>query len=53
MTKHLHALLDDLCDAAERMGYGGELADARACVRDPAAERARAASPRVLAESLA
>lgn len=53
MREHLHALLDDLCDAAERVGCGDELADARACVNDPAAERARAASPRALAESLA
>jgi carboxylate-amine ligase len=53
MRQHLHTLLDGLRDAAERLGCGAELADARAGLEDPAAERARAAGPRDLAESLA
>jgi carboxylate-amine ligase len=53
MREHLHALLDDLRDAAERLGCAHELAVARASVDDPAAARARAAGPHALAASLA
>jgi carboxylate-amine ligase len=50
--EHLHALLDELMAAAERLGCGAELAGARACVDAPAVERARAADPQSLAQSL-
>jgi carboxylate-amine ligase len=53
MRGHLQALLDGLRDAAQRLGCGAELAAAAAGLEDPAAERARAAGPRGLAESLA
>jgi carboxylate-amine ligase len=53
MREHLHALLDDLRDAAQRLGCADELAVARAGVDDPAAARARAAGPHALAASLA
>jgi carboxylate-amine ligase len=53
MREHLHALLDDLRSAAQRLGCGAELAGARACADDPAADRARAAGARAYVESLA
>jgi carboxylate-amine ligase len=53
MRDHLHALLDDLRPAAERLGCASGLAAARSRVDHPAAERARAAGPRDLARSLA
>ncbi|HEX5927330.1 MAG TPA: YbdK family carboxylate-amine ligase [Baekduia sp.] len=53
MRQHLHGLLDSLREAAEHLGCGAELIDARAGVDDPAVARARATSPQVLAASLA
>jgi carboxylate-amine ligase len=52
MRAHLHALLDELEPAAERLGCGAELARARGRVDDAAVESARSTGPRPLAESL-
>jgi carboxylate-amine ligase len=53
MAEHLHALLEELRPAAERLGCAADLAAARSMVDHRAAERARAAGPHALARSLA
>jgi carboxylate-amine ligase len=53
MREHLHALLDELGPAAERLSCAADLAAARSRADHPAAERARAAGPHALAQSLA
>jgi glutamate---cysteine ligase / carboxylate-amine ligase len=53
MREHLHALLDELRPAAERLGCAADLAATRSQTDHPAAERARAAGPHALAQSLA
>jgi carboxylate-amine ligase len=52
MREYLHALLDDLRAASERLGCAAELAGAHACVDAPAVEHARAEGPQALARSL-